>query len=134
MFQLISLLLIMETDIYTRRHTLYNCINMLQIQISDLNIQQFYGRGFYELQTNRQCRYEHRIAPVCTDGTDCSRTKCMYTHPNLARQNRSFLDHKALNTSQTVQENLRARRNPWTARPISQSTQSPSSRSRPRTH
>ena len=27
---------------------IYNCINMLQIRISDLNIQQFYGRGFYE--------------------------------------------------------------------------------------
>ena len=27
---------------------IYNCINMLQIWISDLNIQQFYGRGFYE--------------------------------------------------------------------------------------
>ena len=95
-----------------------------------------YGRCFYEEQTNRQCRYEHRIAPVCTDGDDCLRTKCMYTHPNLARQNRSFLDQKVSNTSQTVQEILRERRNPWTTRPISQSTLSPNSRSqsRPRTH
>ena len=51
-----------------------------------------FGYCHYEEQTNRRCRYEHKIAPMCSDGDDCTRTKCMYSHPNKdAQPENSFL-------------------------------------------
>ena len=41
--------------------------------------------------TYDNCRYEHKLAPVCSYDGDCSRYKCMFTH---RKQNMHFLSKK----------------------------------------
>ena len=66
----------------------------------------------FEEKTGQKCKFLHEQAPICRAGTGCSRSKCMYTHPNCAgmRTNQNFLDFprgfpQMMNPWQTV--------NPW---------------------
>ena len=47
-----------------------------------------WGRCDYEEKTGNKCKFEHGAAPMCNNGINCSRSKCMYSHPN---PNSSFL-------------------------------------------
>ena len=51
-----------------------------------------YGKCNFEERTGGKCRYEHKDAPICQSGMSCSRSKCMYKHPNMAGRRTSFLD------------------------------------------
>ena len=39
------------------------------------------GRCNYEERTGFKCKYEHKVAPMCNFGVNCSRMKCMFSHP-----------------------------------------------------
>ena len=51
----------------------------------------------YEEKTKKECKYEHsNKVPLCHNGTACSRTKCMFKHPNLAaRKSDPFLEQSS---------------------------------------
>ena len=41
------------------------------------------GKCNYEERTGQKCKFEHKIAPMCNSGMNCSRTKCMFSHPKV---------------------------------------------------
>ena len=80
-----------------------------------------YGRCLYEEKTGNKCKFEHGAAPVCQSGASCSRSKCMYKHPNLAgrkitnsqspflyQENRPFLHNQTPHNYHPMQM-----MNPW---------------------
>ena len=57
------------------------------------------GRCNHEEMTGFRCKFEHKPAPMCSYGMNCSRPKCMYAHPKIANNgssigNRSFLGNR----------------------------------------
>ena len=70
-----------------------------------------YGTCDYEKRTRNKCKFEHSDKPpMCENGTSCSRSKCMYRHPNSGSRKSNFLDR---NTSpQPVFVDQRSM-NPW---------------------
>ena len=50
-----------------------------------------YGRCPFEEKTGKRCKFLHKTAPMCKNGTSCTRTKCMFTHPNTYGRNGPFL-------------------------------------------
>lgn len=42
------------------------------------------GKCVFEEKTGRKCKFVHGDAPVCHNGSSCTRNKCMFKHPNLA--------------------------------------------------
>ena len=51
-----------------------------------------YGRCNFEEKTGKTCKFLHKKAPMCKNGTSCTRTKCMFTHPNTFGRNGPFLE------------------------------------------
>ena len=49
------------------------------------------GRCNFEERSGFKCRFEHKAAPMCNFGANCSRTKCMFSHPKLTGGNNTFL-------------------------------------------
>ena len=45
-----------------------------------------FGSCHFEQRTGKQCRYQHKVAPVCKSGMNCSRNKCMFSHPKPQQQ------------------------------------------------
>ena len=56
-----------------------------------------YGSCLYEERSDRQCKFKHQIAPVCSMALTCTRPKCMYTHPNITGRSNSFLGNQSQN-------------------------------------
>ena len=55
-----------------------------------------FGECEYERKTDRKCEYVHsRNVPVCIDGRSCTRSKCMFKHPNPAPKNQPFLEQQS---------------------------------------
>ena len=50
-----------------------------------------YGRCNFEEKTGKRCKFLHKTAPMCKKGLSCTRTRCMFTHPNTGGQNSPFL-------------------------------------------
>ena len=67
------------------------------------------GKCLFEERTGNSCRFEHKPAPLCQSGTSCMRSKCMFTHPNMAGRN-TFL---AQSTAQPMNINPWQTMNPW---------------------
>ena len=65
-----------------------------------------FGICQYEERTGNQCRFVHKIAPVCQNAFTCNRRMCMYTHPNYGGQGQHFLGHQGQNkmTHRTPQQ------------------------------
>ena len=40
-----------------------------------------FGKCSFEDKTGKKCKFIHETAPMCKEGTRCSRNKCMFTHP-----------------------------------------------------
>ena len=53
------------------------------------------GRCHFEERTGSKCKFLHEIAPMCNSGMNCSRFKCMYSHPK-ATPSRAFLGQKMM--------------------------------------
>ena len=53
-----------------------------------------FGKCNFEQRTGATCKFEHKGAPMCQNGTACQRTKCMYKHPNVGgiRPTNPFLE------------------------------------------
>ena len=45
------------------------------------------GNCRYEERTGQKCKFEHKKAPMCNFGTNCSRPKCMFAHPRVNGNN-----------------------------------------------
>ena len=69
-----------------------------------------FGKCNYEARTGRKCQFEHRVAPMCQRGTACSRTKCMYTHPNMGGRNDSTFLGRNMTPYQSMMNPFM---NPW---------------------
>ena len=52
-----------------------------------------YRRCNYEERTGRKCKFIHKAAPLCRNGTNCQRQKCMYSHPQTQGQ-KGFLTNQ----------------------------------------
>ena len=53
-----------------------------------------YGRCNFEERTRRKCQYLHEAAPLCRNGMNCRRDKCMYTHPK-PQSHQNFLSSQS---------------------------------------
>ena len=72
----------------------------------------FVNTGFCEY--GNICRYKHEIAPMCRAGINCSRLRCMYSHPRISGNN----NHNFLGKGMPLYPN------PWiTQQPQNQSQQ-----------
>ena len=40
------------------------------------------GQCNFEEKTGSKCKFLHEKAPMCISGVKCSRTRCMFSHPN----------------------------------------------------
>ena len=40
-----------------------------------------FGKCEYEERNGTKCKFIHRMSPMCKNGINCNRSKCMYTHP-----------------------------------------------------
>ena len=81
----------------------------------------FVNQGWckYEDRTGFKCKFEHKVAPMCNFGINCSRPKCMFSHPNVNGAN-PFLGRnlpQMINPWQTV--------NPWMQNPPNKFLQNP---------
>ena len=50
------------------------------------------GKCNFEERSGFKCRFEHKVAPMCNFGVSCTRTKCMFSHPQVAGGNHTFLE------------------------------------------
>ena len=70
------------------------------------------GTCFYEDKTGNKCKFVHEKAPLCRNGLSCTRSKCMYSHPNIGgRGNTTFLDRAKGYQPQMM--NMWPMMNPW---------------------
>ena len=81
-----------------------------------------FGKCHFEERTGYPCKFVHKVAPVCRSGTACTRSKCMYTHPNMGGrglinpflgQNSNYQRNNLPWQQMMNQENLRPLVNPW---------------------
>ena len=72
-----------------------------------------FGKCNYEENTGNSCKFDHKVAPVCQRGTACTRSKCMYTHPNTARQNNAFLGRNSGLEKNMWPQMMNPYMNPW---------------------
>ena len=72
------------------------------------------GKCHYEERTGLKCKFEHKVAPMCSFGMRCTRPKCMYSHPKLATPN-NFLGRNLpmLNPGPNIWQMM----NPWLQSP-----------------
>ena len=68
-----------------------------------------YGRCAFEEKTGKSCKFLHKKAPMCKNGTSCTRIKCMFTHPNTFGRNGPFLEKE---TNQTWPQMINPFQNP----------------------
>ena len=79
------------------------------------------GKCNYKERTGYKCKFEHKIAPMCNPGMNCSRTKCMFSHPKV----NNFLGNtRAMNPMMNPWQ-LGQMINPWMTPPTNQFTQNP---------
>ena len=73
------------------------------------------GRCDFEERTGSQCKFEHKMAPMCNSGMNCSRHKCMFSHPkvNPASHHHPFLGRNMMMNPWPIL-------NPWIQSPPSQ--------------
>ena len=45
-----------------------------------------FGNCQFEQRTGRKCKFQHKQAPLCKSGINCSRLKCMFSHPKPQAQ------------------------------------------------
>ena len=70
------------------------------------------GRCNYVERTGFRCKFEHKVAPMCNSGMNCTRQKCMFSHPKV-NTSAPFLGRNAMiNPWQLM--------NPWMQMPPSQ--------------
>ena len=60
-----------------------------------------YGKCNYEERTGEKCKFDHNQAPMCNSGINCSRFKCMFSHPRNSGSpgngNGNFLEQGKMN-------------------------------------
>ena len=76
------------------------------------------GGCTFEERTGQKCKYEHREAPMCNFGSNCSRSKCMFSHPkNTGNPNQNnFLGQMMnpwMNPWMSQNQNPWSMPNPW---------------------
>ena len=88
-----------------------------------------YGNCYFEEKTGQKCRFEHKVAPMCQNGTACSRLKCMYTHPNMGGRNEDFLGRNSgFQNAAPWPQMMNQYMNPWNIlnmNPFQQQTMNP---------
>ena len=74
------------------------------------------GNCTFEERTGIKCKYEHKQAPMCNQGTSCTRVKCMYSHPKLQgnRNQNNFLG-QTMNPWAMMNTWMNQTPNPWNA-------------------
>ena len=77
------------------------------------------GKCNFEERTGQKCRFEHKIAPMCNLGLNCTRLKCMYSHPKVNGVN-SFLGNTRGMNQMMNPWNLGQMMNPWMTTPSNQ--------------
>ena len=75
----------------------------------------------HEERTGNKCKFEHKIAPMCNFGMNCSRNRCMFSHPKVNGRN-NFLGNAR---NQMTMMNPWQMMNPWMSTPPSQFLQNP---------
>ena len=72
------------------------------------------GRCNYEERTGKQCKFLHKKAPLCRMGMNCSRFKCMFSHPKLTRSGPNpCLGNSRQNSAMMNQSQWGPIINPW---------------------
>ena len=77
------------------------------------------GRCNHEERTGERCRFEHKQAPMCNSGINCSRHRCMFSHPKISgnqnSRNQSFLGPMMNNPWNMINPwmNQNQNQNPW---------------------
>ena len=88
-----------------------------------------YGKCNFEEKTGYKCKFEHKVAPMCQNGTACNRIKCMYTHPNSGGRNTAFLERSSEHNNMSPwQSMMNPLMNPWnlmTMNPFQNQTMAP---------
>ena len=64
-----------------------------------------YGRCNFEERSGDKCKFSHDQAPMCNSGINCSRFKCMFSHPRQQGSNNNNFLGQARNMNQWM--------NPW---------------------
>ena len=74
------------------------------------------GKCTFEERTGQKCKYEHKQAPMCNFGINCTRNKCMYSHPKLPsiqNQTRNNFLGQVLNPFTIMNPWMSPPQNPW---------------------
>ena len=78
----------------------------------------YVNKGYcqYEDRTGQKCRFEHTQAPMCNSGSNCTRFKCMFSHPkasgNSNQGNQNFLG-PMMNSWPMMNPWMNQTPNPW---------------------
>ena len=72
------------------------------------------GNCNFEERTGVKCKYEHKQAPMCNQGSSCTRSKCMYSHPKTQgnRNQNNFLG-QMINPWTMMNPWMNQTPNPW---------------------
>ena len=72
------------------------------------------GNCNFKERTGVKCKYEHKQAPMCNQGTSCTRSKCMYSHPKTPgnRNQNNFLG-QMINPWTMINPWMNQSPNPW---------------------
>ena len=70
------------------------------------------GKCNFEERTGDKCKFEHKSAPACNSGMNCTRSKCMFSHPKINGIN-SFLGSSRGMTPAINPWQMGPMMNPW---------------------